>query len=96
MEYFERWIGSNFDYIIDNTSSLEGLNANVDQFIRQLQDRQSSNPKKVINRTKYQHNALGIARAGYQVICEYQMHCARYLATFSPPNRTEYQMQCTR
>ena len=37
------WIGSNFDYIIDNTSSLEGLNANVDQFIRQLQDRQSSN-----------------------------------------------------
>ncbi len=37
------WIGSNFDYIIDNTSSLEGLNANIDQFIRQLQDRQSSN-----------------------------------------------------
>ena len=37
------WIGSNFDYIIDNTSSLEGLNANIDQFIHQLQDRQSSN-----------------------------------------------------
>ena len=37
------WIGSNFDYTIDNTSSLEGLNANVDQFIHQLQDRQSSN-----------------------------------------------------
>ena len=37
------WIGSNFDYVIDNTSSLEGLNANVDEFTRQLQDRQSSN-----------------------------------------------------
>ena len=37
------WVGSNFDYIIDNTSSLEGLNANIDQFIHQLQDRQSSN-----------------------------------------------------
>ena len=37
------WVGSNFDYIIDNTSSLEGLNANVDQFIYQLRDRQSSN-----------------------------------------------------
>ena len=37
------WIGSDFDYIIDNTSSLEGLNANIDQFIHQLQDRQSSN-----------------------------------------------------
>ena len=37
------WIGSNFDYIIDNTSSLEGLNANIDQFIYQLRDRQSSN-----------------------------------------------------
>ena len=37
------WIGSDFDYTIDNTSSLEGLNANIDQFIRQLQDRQSSN-----------------------------------------------------
>ena len=37
------WVGSDFDYTIDNTSSLEGLNANVDQFIHQLQDRQSSN-----------------------------------------------------
>ena len=37
------WIGSDFDYTIDNTSSLEGLNANIDQFIHQLQDRQSSN-----------------------------------------------------
>ena len=37
------WIGSNFDYTIDNTSSLEGLNANIDQFIHQLQDRPSSN-----------------------------------------------------
>jgi len=37
------WIGSNFDYTIDNTSSLEGLNANVDQFIHQLQDHQFSN-----------------------------------------------------
>ena len=37
------WVGSDFDYIIDNTNSLEGLNANIDQFIRQLQDRQSSN-----------------------------------------------------
>ena len=36
------WIGSNFDYIIDNTSSLEGLNANVDQFIHQLPNHQSS------------------------------------------------------
>ena len=37
------WIGSDFDYIIDNTSSLEGLNANIDQFIHQLQDHPSSN-----------------------------------------------------
>ena len=37
------WIGSNFDYIIENNSSIEGLNANIDQFIHQLQDRQSSN-----------------------------------------------------
>ena len=37
------WVGSDFDYTIDNTSSLEGLNASVDQFIGQLQDRQSSN-----------------------------------------------------
>ena len=37
------WVGSDFDYTIDNTSSLEGLNANIDQFIHQLQDRQSSN-----------------------------------------------------
>ena len=37
------WIGSDFDYTIDNTSSLEGLNANIDQFIHQLQDRQPSN-----------------------------------------------------
>ena len=37
------WIGSNFDYVIDNTSSLEGLNVNTDQFICQLQDRQPSN-----------------------------------------------------
>jgi hypothetical protein len=38
------WVGSDFDYTINNTSSLEGLNANIDQFIRQLQDRPSSNP----------------------------------------------------
>ena len=38
------WVGANFDYTIDNTNSLEGLNANIDQFIRQLQDRPSSNP----------------------------------------------------
>ena len=38
------WVGSDFDYTIDNTSSLEGLNANIDQFIHQLQDRPSSNP----------------------------------------------------
>ena len=37
------WMGSNFDYIIENNSSIEGLNANVDQFIHQLQDHQSSN-----------------------------------------------------
>jgi|TARA_B100000315_G_scaffold217282_1_gene217741 hypothetical protein len=38
------WMGSNFDYIIENNSTLEGLTANVDQFIHQLQDRPSSNP----------------------------------------------------
>ena len=37
------WIGSNFDYTIENNSSIEGLNASVDQFIHQLQDHQSSN-----------------------------------------------------
>ena len=37
------WIGSHFDYTINNTNSLEGLNANIDQFIHQLQDRPSSN-----------------------------------------------------
>ena len=37
------WIGSNFDYTIENNSSIEELNANVDQFIHQLQDHQSSN-----------------------------------------------------
>ena len=37
------WIGSDFDYIIDNTSSLEGLNANIDYFIHLLQDHPSSN-----------------------------------------------------
>ena len=37
------WVGSDFDYTINNTSSLEGLDANIDQFIHQLQDRQSSN-----------------------------------------------------
>ena len=37
------WVGSDFDYTIDNTSSLEGLDANIDQFIHQLQDRPSSN-----------------------------------------------------
>ena len=37
------WIGANFDYIIDNTTSLEGLNANIDQFVNQLQGRPSSN-----------------------------------------------------
>jgi len=37
------WLGANFDYTIDNTNSFEGLIANTDQFIDQLQDRQSSN-----------------------------------------------------
>ena len=37
------WIGSNFDYVIDNTSSLEGLNAHIDHFIDQLQGHPSSN-----------------------------------------------------
>ena len=37
------WIGAHFDYTINNTNSLEGLNANVDQFIHRLQDRRSSN-----------------------------------------------------
>jgi len=37
------WVGANFDYTIDNTNSLEGLNANIDQFIHQLQDHPSSN-----------------------------------------------------
>ena len=29
--------------ILENNSTIEGLNANIDQFIHQLQDRQSSN-----------------------------------------------------
>ena len=29
------WVGSKFDYIIENNSTLEELNANIDQFIRQ-------------------------------------------------------------
>jgi hypothetical protein len=37
------WIGADFDYTIDNTNGFEVLNANTDQFIDQLQDRQSSN-----------------------------------------------------
>ena len=37
------WMGSNFDYIIENNSSIEGLNANIDQFVNQLQDHPSSN-----------------------------------------------------
>jgi len=37
------WIGSKFDYVIENNSTIEGLNANTDQFIHQLQDRQPSN-----------------------------------------------------
>ena len=37
------WIGANFDYIIENNSSIESLNANIDQFIHQLQDHPSSN-----------------------------------------------------
>ena len=37
------WMGSNFDYIIENNSSIEGLNANTDQVIHQLQDHQVSN-----------------------------------------------------
>ena len=37
------WVGSDFDYIIDNTSSLEGLNAHIDHFIDQLQGHPSSN-----------------------------------------------------
>ena len=37
------WIGANFDYTIDNTNSLEGLNANIDQFIHRLQDPLFSN-----------------------------------------------------
>ena len=37
------WIGADFDYTINNTNGFEVLNANTDQFIDQLQDRQSSN-----------------------------------------------------
>ena len=37
------WIGADFDYTIDNTSNLEGLNATIDKFIHQLQDHPSSN-----------------------------------------------------
>ena len=37
------WMGSTFDYIIENNSTIEGLNANTDQFIHRLQDRPSSN-----------------------------------------------------
>jgi len=37
------WVGSDFDYTIDNTSSLEGLNAHIDHFIDQLQGHPSSN-----------------------------------------------------
>jgi len=37
------WLGAKFDYTIENTNSLEGLNANIDQFVNQLQDHQSSN-----------------------------------------------------
>ena len=37
------WLGAKFDYTIENTNSLEGLNANIDQFIRLLQDHRSSN-----------------------------------------------------
>jgi hypothetical protein len=36
------WMGSTFDYVIENNSTIEGLNANTDQFIHQLQGRQSS------------------------------------------------------
>ena len=40
------WIGAHFDhfdYTIENGKTLEGLNANIDQFVNQLQDRPSSN-----------------------------------------------------
>ena len=37
------WMGSTFDYIIENNSTIEGLNANTDQFIHRLQDRRFSN-----------------------------------------------------
>ena len=37
------WLGAKFDYTIENTNSLEGLNANIDQFVNQLQDHRSSN-----------------------------------------------------
>ena len=37
------WMGSKFDYIIENNSSIEELNANTDQVIHQLQDHQVSN-----------------------------------------------------
>jgi len=37
------WMGSTFDYVIENNSTIEGLNANTDQFIHQLQDHPSSN-----------------------------------------------------
>jgi hypothetical protein len=37
------WMGSKFDYIIENNSSIAVLNANTDQVIHQLQDHQVSN-----------------------------------------------------
>ena len=37
------WMGSKFDFIIENNSTIDGLNANTDQIIHQLQGRQFSN-----------------------------------------------------
>jgi hypothetical protein len=37
------WIGSKFDYTIENDGTLTQLNAKIDKLNRQLQDRQSSN-----------------------------------------------------
>ena len=37
------WIGSKFDYTIENDGTLTQLNAKIDKLNRQLQDHQSSN-----------------------------------------------------
>ena len=37
------WVGSNFDYTIENTGTLEELNAEIDTTIHQLPNHQPSN-----------------------------------------------------